>query len=86
MKANKNGTFRLKDLKFYGLMGTKFYASVENNYIQAFKSKKHTRENSELYELQAVSSEFRTNGKYFIEVVTDKGTFTAAHQLGVLLF
>lgn len=86
MKANKNGTFRLKDLKSYGLMGTKFYAIVENDRIQAFKSKKNSIQNGELHELKEVSSEFFTNGKYFIEVVTDKGTFIAAHQLGVLLF
>ena len=85
MKANNNGTFRINDLKAYGLMGAKFYAIVENDRIQAFKSKKNTIQNGELYELKEVGSEFRANGKYFVEVVTDKGTFIAAHNLGVLL-
>jgi hypothetical protein len=85
MKANKNGTFRLNDLKAYGLMGAKFYAIVEHNRIQMFKSKKNTMQNGGLYELKEIGPEFFTNGKYFVEVVTDKGTFVAKHNLGVLL-
>jgi hypothetical protein len=85
MKANKNGTYRLNDLKSYGLMGAKFYAIVEKDRIQAFKSKKNTIQNGGLYELKEVGSMFSENGKYFCEVITDKGTFVAAYHLGVLL-
>jgi hypothetical protein len=85
MKSNKNGTFRINDLKAYGLLGAKFYAIVENDRIQSFKSKSNTIQNGGLYELKSVGPEFRTNGKYFVEVVTDKGTFIAKHNLGVLL-
>jgi hypothetical protein len=83
MKANKNGTFR-NDLKAYGLMGAKFYAIVEHT-ASKFKSKKNTMQNGGLYELKEIGPEFFTNGKYFVEVVTDKGTFVAKHNLGVLL-
>jgi hypothetical protein len=85
MKANNNGTFRIIDLIHYGFVGAKFYAIVENDRIQAFKSKKNTIQNGQLYELKEVGEMFTENGKLYREVVTDKGTFVAIQNLGVLL-
>ena len=81
----KNGTFRLNDLKYYGLMERKFYAVIENNRIQSFKSKKHSMQNGLVCKLNGFGKHLMINGTSCIEVITDKGTFIAKHCQGVML-
>lgn len=78
----KNGTLRLNSFEFYGLMGAKFYAVVENGHIQTFKSKKQTIKNGIVFEFRGLG---KSDARYNCEVFTDKGILIAKEYQGVML-
>ena len=82
IRFQKNGTIRLNDLKSYGLVGSKFYAVIENGHIQPFKSKKQAVQNGIVCEFQGLG---KSDARYNCEVFTDKGTFIAKEFQGVML-
>lgn len=81
----KNGTIRLNDFDYYGLIGSDFYAVIEEGRIKSFKSKKHTIENGIKLQLKGFGNYKYIKGVLVVEVLTDKGTFIAKHCQGVLL-
>ena len=82
IEFQKNGTLRLNDFEFYGLMGAKFYAVIENGRIQAFKSKKQAIQKGIVCEFKGLG---KSDANYNCEVFTDKGTFIAKEYQGVML-